>query len=146
MERSRSWKGIVGPAVLAGVLGLCLAAFATGSAHARGPGRGFREPSPERAAARMAERLGLTAEQREQVRGILAESFAKRRGLREEGRSRREALREETEGRLSGVLTPEQRERLREFRERRRDRRRDCDGWRAKPGGDAPRGPRRGGE
>ncbi len=146
MDRSRSRNRIVGRVVLAGVLGLGLTALATRSAHARGPDGGFREPSPERAAARMAERLGLTAEQRDQVRGILAESFEKRRGLREEGRSRMEALREETDGRLSGVLTPEQMDRLREFRDRRWERRRDCDGRRAKPDGGGPPGKRRGGD
>lgn len=126
MERSGKRNRIVGRAILAGALVLALAGLVALSAQARGTDRGLREPSPDRRAARMAERLGLSAEQKAQVVEILTQGFAKRTEIREEGRRKMESLREETETRLSGVLTPEQMTKLRQFREERRERRRDC--------------------
>lgn len=126
MERSGGRNRIVVRAILAGALVLALAGFVALSAQARGTDRGGREPSPDRQAARMAERLGLSAEQKAQVQEILTQGVAKRTEIREEGRKKMESLREETEKRLSGVLTPEQMTKLRQFREERRERRRDC--------------------
>jgi len=126
MEHSGRRNRIVGRVILAGILALVLAGFVALSAHARGTNRDGREPSADRQAARMAERLGLSAEQKAQVREILTQGVAQRTEIREEGRKKLEALREETEKRLSGVLTPEQMTKLRQFREERRERRRDC--------------------
>jgi periplasmic protein CpxP/Spy len=118
-------KRTIRRAAFAGVLGLALVSILALSVHARGPGKGWREPSPDRAVARLAERLGLTAEQKEQVRPILEESFAKRREIRKEAHQKMQTLREETDGRLSGVLTPEQMTRLRELRSERGERPKD---------------------
>lgn len=126
MEHSGKSNRIVGRAILAGALVLALAGFVALSAQARGTDRGGREPSPDRLAARMAERLGLSAEQKARVQEILTQGVAKRTEIREEGRRKMASLREETEKSLSGVLTPEQMTKLRQFREERRDRRRDC--------------------
>lgn len=133
-KRSRT----VRRAVFAGALGLALVSILALSTHARGPGKGWREPSPDRAAARLAERLGLTAEQQEQVRPILEENFAKRRDIREEARRKMEALREETDKRLSGVLTPEQLTKLRELRSERGKRFKDGDRRHGGPKGAVP--------
>lgn len=136
MDSNGKGNGIVRRTIMAGALGLALVGLLALSAQARGPGRGGREFSPDRAAARMAERLDLKAEQQSQVRKILDESLAKRGEIREEGRKKMEALREETDKRLSGVLTPEQMTRLRALREERGERRGDC--------GMRPGGPERG--
>jgi Spy/CpxP family protein refolding chaperone len=123
-------------AAFAGVLGLALVSILALSTHARGPGKGWREPSPDRAVARLAERLELTAEQQGQVRPILEENFAKRHEIRKEAYRKMQTLREETDGKLSGVLTPEQMTRLRELRTER--------GKRFKDGGRRHGGPKRG--
>ena len=141
MERNGKRNRIVGPALLAGALALALAGLVALSAQARGPEWGKREPSPDRAAARMAERLGLSAEQKTQIQEILTEGHAKRTEIREEGRRKMESLRDETGKRLAGVLTPEQMARLRQFREERRDRRRDCGPRHEGPDGAFPGGP-----
>ncbi len=121
MECSGKRNRIVGRAILAVGLALALAGLVALSAQARAPEWGGRGPSPDRAAARMAERLGLSAEQKAQVQEILTQGHAKRVEIREEGRKKMEFLRDETEKRLSGVLTAEQMARLRQFREERRD-------------------------
>jgi Spy/CpxP family protein refolding chaperone len=122
MERSGKKNRIVGRAILAGALALALAGLVALSAQARGPEWGGREPSPDRRAAWMAERLGLSAEQKTRTQEILTQGFAKRNEIREEGRKKMESLRKETEERISGVLTPEQMEKLRRLREKRGDR------------------------
>ncbi len=141
MERSGTKSRIVGRAILAGAMALALAGLVALSAQARGPERDGREPSPDRVAARMAERLGLSAEQKGQVQEILTQGRAKRTEIREEGRKKMESLRDDTEKRLSGVLTAEQMTRLRQFREERRDRRRDCGPRHDGPDGGSPGGP-----
>jgi len=141
MERSGKRNRIVGRAILAVALALALAGVAALSAQARGTDWGGRDPSPDRAAARMAERLGLSAEQKAQIQEILTQGHAKRTEIREEGRKKMASLREETEKRLSGVLTPEQMTKLRQFREERRDRRRDCGPRHEGPDGGSPGGP-----
>lgn len=141
MEHSVKKNRIVGRAIVAGVLALGLAGLVALSAQARGPEWGKREPSPERAAARMAERLGLSAEQKAQVQEILTQGRAMRTEIREEGRRKMESLRDDTEKRLAGVLTAEQLTNLRQFREERRDRRRDCGPRHEGRGGGLPEGP-----
>ncbi len=102
--------------VLAGLVAL--------SAQARGPGwSGRHKPSPDRVAARIAERLGLSADQKARVEEILTQQMAKRAEIREEGRRKMESLRAETEKRFAGVLTEEQMTKLRALREERRERR-----------------------
>ncbi len=123
-------------AIFAGALALVLVGLVALSAQARGRGWGGREPSPDRQAARIAERLGLSTEQQTQVRKIFTDSLAKRREIREEGRKKMDGLREETETRLSGVLTPEQMTALRNLKEERRERRGDC-----RPLSQGPEGP-----
>ncbi len=145
MERNGIGAGLRRRAVIAGALALVLVGFVALTVHARGWGRDGHQPSPDRQAARIAERLGLSADQKAQVQQILSESFAKRREIREEGRKKMEGLREETEKRFVAVLTPEQMAKFRQFREERRERRRDC-GPRPEgrgnesPGGQPPKG------
>ncbi|MGE5188903.1 MAG: periplasmic heavy metal sensor [Gemmatimonadota bacterium] len=140
MERSGGRTRPGGRALVAGAIALLLAGLVALSAEARGWGRDGRAPSPDRLAARMADRLGLSADQEAKVREVLAESAAKRREIREEGRKKMEGLRAETETRLSEVLTPEQLTELRRIRESRRERRRDCAPW-GGPGGGRRGGP-----
>jgi Spy/CpxP family protein refolding chaperone len=97
----------------AGVVGLAMLALTPLSAEAKG--RGMREPSPDRAVARLTERLDLTEEQQVQVRQILEESFDQRREIWDEGRASRDAVREqmetlkqETDDRLAEVLNEQQ--------------------------------------
>lgn len=126
MERNGMGNRLAGPALVAGALALVLGGLLALSAEARGWGRDGRAPAPDRQAARMAERLGLSAEQEARVQEILTQRHEKRAEIRDEGRRKMESLRDETEKSLSGVLTAEQMDRLRQFREERRDRRRDC--------------------
>lgn len=132
MDRKMKGNGIARRAIVAGGVGLAVFAVVALTAQARGPGKWGREASPDRAVARMTERLDLTPEQQAQVRRILSDSFEKRREIREGTRRKIEALREETDTRLSGMLTPEQVTKLRSLREERRDHRRDGRRW---PGG-----------
>lgn len=136
MDRRNQGKRIARRAVVAAGVGLAFFGLVALTAQARGPGKWGREASPDRAVARMTERLDLTAEQQAEVRRILSESFEKRREIREETRRKIEALRQETDTRLSGTLTPEQMTRLRSLREERRDPRRD--GRRPGGKGDGP--------
>ena len=78
MERNAKRNRLVGPATLAAALALGLAGLVALSAQARERESSAREPSPDRAAARMAERLGLSAEQKAQVQEILTQGRAKR--------------------------------------------------------------------
>lgn len=126
MGRNGAGSRFTGRAAIAGALALVLGGILALSAEARGWGRDGRGPAPDRQAARLAERLGLSAEQETRVREIFAESGEKRRAIREEGWKKMEGLRAETEERLAGVLTPEQMTGLRDLRERRMERRRDC--------------------
>lgn len=126
MGRSGAGTRFAGRAIVAAALALVLAGVAAPTAEARGRGWDGRGPSPDRQAARLAERLGLSAEQEVQVRQVLAESAGKRREIREDGWKKMESLRAETEKRLSGVLTPQQMAEFRSVREERRNRRRDC--------------------
>ena len=141
MERNEKGTGPARRAILAGALALVLVGVVALSVHARGWGGDGRQPSPDRQAARIADRLGLSADQKAQVQQILTESFAKRREIREEGRKKIEGLREETEKRFSAVLTPDQLAKLREFREARREHRRDCGPRAGDRGGETPGGP-----
>ncbi len=145
MERNGRGSGLPRRAVVAAALALVLVGLAALSVHARGWRADGRQPSPDRQAAWMAERLGLSAEQQARVQQILTENMAKRDEIREEGRKRMEGLRQETEKRFAAVLTPEQMDKLRRFREQRRDRRGDCvpraGDWRDdSPGGPPPSG------
>ncbi len=126
MEQSGTKNRIVGRAVVALAAVLVLAGLVVLSAQARGPEWGGHKPSPDRLAARMAERLGLSADQQARIQEILTQNIAKRSEIREEGRRKMEALRDDTEKRFASVLTPEQMTKLRAFREERRDRRGDC--------------------
>jgi Spy/CpxP family protein refolding chaperone len=140
MERSGKGSRLVGRALVAGALALVLGGLLVLSAEARGRGWEGRAPSPDRQAARMAERLGLSTEQKAQVQAILTEGHAKRTEILEEGRRKMESLRGETEKRFSSVLTPEQMTELKRFREERRERRRDCGPCRDDRGGGFPEG------
>ena len=64
---------------------------------------------------RVAERLELTDEQREQIREILADSRHHAHGLHEEMLPRVSELVDQTRERIDGVLTPEQRDCLEEM-------------------------------
>lgn len=109
---------------IAGALGLSLVSLVAISAQARGP-RGSG-PAPDRAVARLTERLDLSADQQTQVKTILEESFAKQKETRDAHRKEMEALREATDANLAKVLTPEQMQKLHELRDRREGRRGDC--------------------
>ncbi len=141
MERNEGGSRVPRRALIAAGLALVLVGVFALSVHARGWRGEGREPSPDRAAARMAERLGLSADQQAQVQKILADSTARRREIREEGRKRMEGLRQETETRFAAVLTPEQMDKLRQIREQRQDRRRDCVPRTGGGRGDSPGGP-----
>ncbi len=143
MEHSGKRKWITGRALAAGAAALVLAGLVALSAQARGTEWGRHKPSPDSLAARMAERLGLSADQKAQVQEILTQNLAKRAEIREEGRKKMESLRDDTQKRFASVLTPEQMTKLRALREERRDRRRDCspgrrDGDRGHHGGPPP--------
>lgn len=133
-------------AVAAGLLALTLA----GSVSAR-EGRG-RGPSPDRAVARLSERLSLTPAQQAEVKRVLESEAAERQKEREAHRTEREARRARTEEALGKVLSPEQREKLRALRDDRRGPRGGCRelrGDRREHRGDGPgaredRYPRRG--
>ncbi len=146
MGRIEKGSGRPRRAFIAVALALVLVGLAALSVQARGWRGDGRQPSPDRQAARIAERLGLSAEQEAQVQTILSESQAKRREIREEGRKKMDVLRQDTEKRFAAVLTPEQMDKLRQFREQRRDRRGDCfPRWEGR-GGDSPGGPPPAGE
>jgi Spy/CpxP family protein refolding chaperone len=136
MESIGGEKRSVRRGIAAGAVVLALLGIGGLAAQASGPDWSEFGPSAYREAAGLADRLGLTAEQQEKVRGILSETFAKHRkiredgqrkmeALREEGRKKMESLEEETDKALSAVLTPEQASRFRKLREERRDHRRD---------------------
>lgn len=132
----RSTKSKIVAVAAAGALGVTLLGVA---AHARG--LRDRGPSPDRAAARLAEKLSLNDQQRNEVEKVLRASFEKRQAAREAQRAAMEALRTETEGELSKVLTPDQMARLRELRDDRAERRHGCDDrWERRRGCDGPRG------
>lgn len=116
--------------VAAGLVGLTLAGAA---AHARG-GRG-REPSPDRAVARLTEKLSLTPEQQAQVKQILDAEFVKRQEVREAHRAERDAHRVRVEAELAKVLSADQMEKLRQLRDDRGRPRGDCGGSRGDCGG-----------
>lgn len=140
MERSGKGSRLVGPALVAGALALVFGGLLVLSAEARGRRWDGRAPSPDRQAARMAERLGLSAEQQTRVQAILTEGHAKRTEIFQEGRRKMESLRQETEKRFSSVLTPEQMTKLKQLREERSERRRDRGPWRDDRDGGIPEG------
>ena len=145
MERNRKGIRWAGPAIAAGAVAVVLAGLVALSAQARGRDWAGREPSPDRIATRIAERVGLTADQRTKVQEILAQNIEARTAIRDEGRRKMESLRDDTEKRLAGVLSAEQMDKLRalreERRERRRDRCRDCPLQPEGRGGGFPGGP-----
>lgn len=92
--------------------------LATPAAFAFGPGAARDGALEGPRFERMAQYLQLSEEQRSEVRAIL-----------DERRAKRQALREETKGKLSGVLTEEQQQRLEALRSRRpHHRRAESDG------------------
>jgi len=119
MERNGKENRIVGRAIIAVALALVLAGLVALSAQAHGPEWGGRELTQDREAALMAKRLGLSDDQKTRIQEILTQGFAKRNEIQEEDRKKMESLRKETEERISGVLTPEQMEKLRRLREER---------------------------
>jgi signal transduction histidine kinase len=127
---------------IAAALGLAVTSLMPLSAQAWG--RSGRGPSPEQAAQRLAQDLGLTPEQQGQVQQVLEENFARREALRKEHREEASALRNQAHERLAAVLSAEQAAKLNELREARRDRaerRGECDrkpGRRGDKGGRAP--------
>ncbi len=66
----------------------------------------------------MERELDLTADQRDAIREILADSMRRGGEMRRELRPRVEELMHQTSDRIAAVLTPEQRRRYEELRER----------------------------
>ncbi len=131
------WKSKSRRIVTTGILGFALMSLIPLTAQAFGRG-GRHQPDPERALARLTETLDLTAEQQGQVKAVLEENFAERDEMREAHRQEMETLREQNHTRLSAVLTPEQVEKLDQFREKRQEKRErpgDCDRNRGRRGG-----------
>lgn len=69
----------------------------------------------------LADRLGLTEAQRNEVQRLMEEQQVKAERLMNEMEPRLKALMDSTHARIEAVLTPEQRERYGEMREMRRD-------------------------
>lgn len=103
----------------------------------RGPRRG--PPPIFEAGGPLDERLRLTPQQRDTIRRIVARDRAKADSLFREMRPRLRARFDSTTAAVEAVLTPEQREEFRRFREEQRERRRARRGW------NRPRGPGPGG-
>lgn len=80
----------------------------------------YMKPGEDRFGGRFSERLELTQKQREQVRAIMAESHNEAQAMREELKPRVTELMERSRTRIEEVLTPEQREKFRDFRKQRR--------------------------
>lgn len=120
MNRNANRKRKLSHLLTAAIFGLAVLILLPWTAQAWG--RGGREPSPERALARLAERLDLTEEQQEQVKQILEERFAERNAMRAAHREEMKALRYETDEELAEILTAEQREELNKLRQERRER------------------------
>lgn len=118
-------------ALVAG-LGASLALGAPLLAHAQDDGgRYAREHRQHRRGgghfARMGDELGLTAQQREQMRNVMQQARAERASLRELPREQRRVaareLRQRTRARMQSILTPEQQARAQQLRAERRERR-----------------------
>jgi len=125
---NRTTKSRTRHIVTTGILGLALLSLIPLTAQAFGRG-GKHRPDPDRAVARLTEKLELTAEQQGRVKAILEDGFAKRAEVREAHRSEMETLREQTHDQLAAALTPEQASKLEQLREERRgrmERRGDC--------------------
>ncbi len=89
-------------------------------------GKGFGR-TPEQVIEHMTNRLDLTPEQAAEITPIIEESIEKKKtvfekygGIRQEIRSEMETIHDETEVELSSILTDEQIEDLRAFRDKRR--------------------------
>ncbi len=105
---------------------LALATAVAGMAAAQGRGLRGAPPDPAEQVERLAEHLGLSDEQQQEVQAILEEQSVEQEQVREQygedreaARSEMEALREETDARLLEVLTDEQAETFQETRDRR---------------------------
>ncbi len=129
---TRSTKSKTRRAVATTVLALAALSLVPLAAHAAGRG-GRDRPDPDRAVARLTEKLELTAEQQARVKDILAASFAEGATLRQEHLREMKAHRDEAHERLAAALTPDQAAKLdhlraeRQERQERRKCRQDCD-------------------
>jgi hypothetical protein len=111
---------------------LALAGLLACSTTRTGRGQGIpRGTSPEEFVSLLTERLGLSAEQVQQVRPVIEAHWEKRRGIIEKYRGQGrwspgsvqaefQELRQATEGQLASILTEEQMEEYRELREEQR--------------------------
>lgn len=92
-----------------------------GAERGRGHGRGHHGRGMRHRFGRMAEELGLTPAQQEQVRGVMSRAREERRALRDlppeqRGPAMRQ-MRQRTRGQLEQILTPEQQTRARALRQ-----------------------------
>ena len=106
-----------------------------------GGGRGGRMANPEERLKFLTEKLSLTQEQQDKIKAIYAKNAESNKALREKGfqnlteeeRTKfREAMQAQTEE-VNAVLTPEQKEKMKELAPRRGEGR----GGQGRPGGDA---------
>lgn len=131
------------------------AAFLVSNANAQPAGPKGREERPAMTAERraemldrMAENLGLNADQKKQIQAIHEAADAQREAVfkdaaltREQRREKIGAIQQDTQAKVDAVLTPDQREKMATMRARMKDRmdeRRERRG----PGPDGPRPPK----
>lgn len=109
------------------------------------PGRGRGGPDIFEAGGPLDDRLRLTPQQRDTIQRIVERDRRKADSLFREMRPRLRARFDSTRTAVEAVLTPQQREEFRRFREEHRERRRRRGGERAPGAGRAPAGAERGG-
>jgi Spy/CpxP family protein refolding chaperone len=109
------------------------------------PGRGRGGPDIFEAGGPLDDRLRLTPRQRDTIQRIVQRDRQKADSLFREMRPRLRARFDSTRTAVEAVLTPQQREEFRRFREEHRERRRRRGGDRAAGSGPAPAGAERGG-
>jgi Spy/CpxP family protein refolding chaperone len=124
MQRTRTVPLAIG--VLVACVGLGVVALAAQGAPQAGEvgGRGqMRRESVEERLARMTERLSLTEDQKEKIRPILGQEADQIKALRgntslsrQERRAKVREIRKSTHEQIVQVLTPEQREKMKEMR------------------------------
>jgi periplasmic protein CpxP/Spy len=121
----------------AGVLGACLglglvafAGQAAAGAGQRGGRPGMRRESVDERLARMSERLNLTQEQKEKIRPILQHQVDQWKALRadtslseEDRRAKAREIGKSTHEQIEQILTPEQKEKMKEMMQKARERR-----------------------
>ena len=110
---------VLAVAVAGGLLALNLQAQPTEKAERKGGKR----PDTQARLTQMAEQLNLTAEQKEKIKPILEAEREKMQGLRdlapEQRREKMQEVRKDVEAKLKPILTPEQFEKWKKFRDQR---------------------------